>query len=79
MMKLDEAKKIAEKAAGRALDMYSEYEDAFVFGSKEAEAAKGGEFSPVVVMKDTKKAMSMIWYVTNSDHAGDEPISEGDC
>ena len=78
-MKLEEAKKIAQKHTEMDINLYAEYEDAFVFASKGYEECKGGKYMPIVVMKDGKNIKGVVWYSKNSECAKEEPKIMGEC
>ena len=63
-------------------DTYSEYDGCFVFGREDGDAV-GGE-GPIVVLKDTGKAINFLWALTNGlfgdieENGLKEPIALGE-
>lgn len=62
MIGYDEALKIARKAK-KNIDQCIEHENAYVFGFSGDDEMIGGGASPVVIMKDDGRAVTMPYYV----------------
>lgn len=66
MITLEEAKKIAN-GLNHGVDICREYATAWEFDRKDAPMTDGGVDGPVVIMKDTGKAVGLTWFLLRSD------------
>lgn len=66
MISFEEAKKIA-KGLPSGVDVCREYASAWEFDRKDVEVRLGGMDGPVVIMKDTGKAVGLTWFLLHSD------------
>ena len=64
MITLEEAVKKAKEI--RAVDMCTEYEDAYLFEHSTDEMTDGGGKSPFVIKKDTGEVQSVTYYVMHA-------------
>lgn len=60
MVSLNQARLIAEKYKGEKVDSYTEFEDAYVFKSKNDEQFSFGGDQPVAIMKETGKPCPLV-------------------
>lgn len=66
MISFEEAKKIANEYVP-SVDICREYETAWEFDCKDAPLSDGGMGGPVIIMKDTGKAVGLTWFLMKSD------------
>lgn len=66
MITYEEAKKIANEYVP-GVDICREYATAWEFDRKDAPMRIGGMDGPVVIMKDTGKAVGLTWFLMHSD------------
>lgn len=66
MITFEEAKKTAN-ALNPGMDICREYETAWEFDCKDAPLSDGGMGGPVIIMKDTGKAVGLTAFLLHSD------------
>ncbi len=70
MISLKEATAIAKRAVSFNINKVTEYGDYFIFWTDDEKAMHsiGGEYTPVVIEKETGNALSMFPYILQHDN-----------